>query len=379
MRMSTKAFAVSATLVLALAGCGAQPQQTNSQPAPEQTKTETTEAAPAEQSTPAPEPAPAPATTSNIQWTQAGAGDEAARAAGIDKFGVMSTIRLDETEFTNPAFANASGIVQATYTAGDKTLVVRKANEQNAGSVTDQPASSFAQTWNKKYEDLDVTMAGPAKGATKIATWKDGDFTYGITFQTASDSNTLDSEEVAVLVKALKEANINTPDANAKPEANTENKADDKGEQKTATTDTEAPADSGYISNAEAKNKVAETTGKEADETYAEYVDGHYFVTQWIDGQEVTYEVDAQTGEVWEHTSTYFDDGSSIHTTMTEDGALEVVENDTKGNSTVTSSTLVYSNKYGQTWLVTTTDSEGNVTAYYVDDAGNVYDTSIDY
>ena len=216
MRMSTKAFAVSATLVLALAGCGAQPQQTNSQQAPEETKTETTEAAPAAQSTPA--PAPEPAATSNIQWTLVGAGDEAARGAGIDKFGVMSTTRLDETEFTNPAFAHATGIVQATYTNGDKTLTVRKANEQNAASVTDQPASSFAQTWNKKYEDLDVTMAGPAKGATKIATWKDGDFTYGITFQTASDSNTLDSEEVAILVKALKEANINTPDANAKPE-----------------------------------------------------------------------------------------------------------------------------------------------------------------
>lgn len=381
MKMNAKAFIAGSALVLALAGCSGQAEQTSTQAStaestvaqtesvqPETTATET-------QSTEAPQPAATP----SVQWTQAGNAEEAAQNAGVERFGVMGTINLDGTEFTNPAFAYASGITQATYTAGDVTLVVRKANDANAASISDRAEADFPEKWNKNYEDLDITMWGPAKGAATVITWKDGGFTYGVTYQTTSDTNTLDTDEVAVLVKAIKEANI-VPPADAPQPAQPAQPGEEAPAEdvKPATTDTEAPADSGYITNAEAKSKVAEQSGQEADEVYAEYVDGHYFVTEWVDGVEVTYEVDAETGEVWEHTFTRNADGSTTFTTMTEDGAVEVVENNAEG-SVVTSSTPVYNDEYGQTWLVTSTDSNGNYYAYYVDGNGNMYDADFNY
>ena len=401
MNMTAKALLVGSALALALAGCSGSADQASTQSAAadstastiEQTESTQPEATTTDaQSTEPAQQAPAQQTpASNIQWTSAANGDEAAHAAGLDKFGIMGTINLDGTEFTNPSFGHAPGIVQGAYTTGDVTLVVRKANAENAGSISDRAESEFAQKWNKSIEGLDVASWGPAKGAATVITWKDGDYTYGVTYRTANDSNTLDNDEVAILVKAIKEANVPAP-ANstpaAAPAANNDNanstapaaNADQNNstteEVKPATTDTEAPADQGYITNAEAKSKVADKSEGDADEVYAEYVDGHYFVTEWIDGVQHTYEVDAETGEVWEHTSAYNADGSSVHTTIDENGAIDIIEDDGKGN--VTSSTNVWSDEYGDTWLVTTTDADGNSYAYYVDGNGNVYDADLD-
>ncbi len=390
MKFSVKAVTISSALVLALAGCSAAQstsatsgsaanQQSTSQSAQ---ATSATDSAAAQSTAPSQTAAPA----SKVQWTTVGSAEEAAKNAGLPKFGVIGTITLNGIEFKNPTFGASTGIAQAVYENGAASLIIRKATDAAAANVTDRAQSEFKEAWKKDYAELDETLWGPAKGAATVMTWKDGDATYGVTFQgLGGDELTMDSDECAIIVNSLKGANVPDPEpaaAPAAPAAQAGNNAGDNNSQanneeaRKATQDTEAPANSGYISNEEAKKKVTSQGNGTPDNVVAEFDDGVYFVTTTEDGIEYTYEVNAATGEVITHTASKNDDGSYTFTTMSEDGATEIIDSAVDG-STV-STTLVRSDDYGAVWLVTKRDPEGNLVSYYVTGEGAYQEANLD-
>ena len=185
-------FVAVMALALALAGCGSQ----------------TASSSTAESSSSAEQSSVAEQSVATVNWTEAANADEAAAGAGLDKFGVMDKIIADDMEFTEPKFAYAEGVAQALYEQPASQVDVRKGASGHKTPLTDRDTTEFANKWTKSYEDLDVTLYGPAKGAATVFTWSDGTQDYGVTFQgLGGDELSLDSDEVAAIVKGLKEAN----------------------------------------------------------------------------------------------------------------------------------------------------------------------------
>ena len=100
-------------------------------------------------------------------------------------------------------------MARAFYVQGAAAVDVRKADGTHKAPLTDRDKTEFASTWTKDYEDLDVTCYGLAKGAATVVTWADGTKEYGVTFQgLGGEELTFDSDEVADIVKGIKEADV---------------------------------------------------------------------------------------------------------------------------------------------------------------------------
>jgi hypothetical protein len=119
----------------------------------------------------------------SIEWTDAKSAEKAAKGAKIKKFGVPSKVTVNDKKFTDPSFAYAEGVAQATYEKGDTGLVVRKADGDHEAPLTDLDKTEFPHKWAKSYDGLDVTLYGPEKGAVVVCTWSDGTAEYGATYQ----------------------------------------------------------------------------------------------------------------------------------------------------------------------------------------------------
>ena len=272
------ATAAAAALALALAGCAA-PAASSSSAAPE-TSSPSASASSSAPATPA------------ISWTTVKTADEAAKGAGIGTFGVMETIEIDKTTYKDPAFSYAEGVASANYETGAIGVIVRKADGKHTAPLTDRDYAEFAETWTKTYEDLDVTLYGPAKGAATVVTWKDGTAEYGVTYQgLGGEEVTMDSDDVEAIVEGIKKANAQEP-----------------GKSEPANTGSE------YISEQAAKDAAVTFMSSGVPiEVTAELVVGgdapHYLVTANYGGGDIkTVEVDALTGEVWPSTYTGGDD-----------------------------------------------------------------------
>ena len=269
--------AAAAALALALAGCAA-PAASSSSAAPEASSSS----------------ASASSSAPTINWKTVKTADEAAKGAGIDSFGVMQEIKIDDATYKNPAFSYAEGVANANYETGAIGVIVRKADGKHTAPLTDRDTAEFAETWTKSYEDLDVTLYGPAKGAATVVTWKDGTAEYGVTYQgLGGEEVTMDSDDVAAVVKGIKEANTKEPEKKDEEESDS--------------------AESKYISEQAAKDAaVAYMNSGVPDEVTAELVEGgdapHYVVTINYGGDIQTVEVDALTGDVWSATSSRNDD-----------------------------------------------------------------------
>ena len=187
---AAKSLAVGAALTLALAGCGASNSQSAST-----SSASTSSASTVEQK------------VSTTKFNDVASAEEAAKGAGLEKFGVMDKITLDGKEFKDPKFSYADGVAQAIYETDGITLVVRKGASKHSAPITDADLASFANKWNKDYEELAVTLYGPSKGAASVLTWNDSSLDYGVTYQSANNDQTIDSDEANEVVKAIKEAN----------------------------------------------------------------------------------------------------------------------------------------------------------------------------
>ena len=147
-----------------------------------------------------------------IDWVSVKTAEDAAHGAGFGEFGVMDAIVIDDVEYTNPAFSYAGGVAQALYEKGAIAIIVRKADGRHIAPLTDRNKDDFAAQWVKTMEDVEVTLYGPAKGAVVVADWNDGNEDFTITYQgLGGEEVTMDSDDVAAIVKGFKGANTEAP------------------------------------------------------------------------------------------------------------------------------------------------------------------------
>ena len=194
-------LAAAAALAFTLAGCGTQSASSSAESSEAMSASDVSASSSVESS-------PAAQAVSTVKFTTVKTADEAAKGAGINKFGVFDKIVVDDAEYKDPAFGYAEGVAEATYENGAIALIVRKADGKHTAPLTDRDKTEFAQKWTKSYESLDVTCYGAAKGAATVVTWADGTQEFGVTYQgLGGEEVSLDSDDVAAVVKALKEAN----------------------------------------------------------------------------------------------------------------------------------------------------------------------------
>ena len=311
------AIAAVAMLSLALAGCGSSSTSSSAE------SSASSSAASAESASASTSASATSVSTQSVsvKWTDAATAEDAAKGAGLTKFGVMDSVKIGDNEFADPTFAYSDGVAQAVYETGAIGLIVRKSDAQHASLVTDRTASEFPNTWTKSYEGVDVTLWGQDKDAATVFQWTDGNQSYGVTYQgLGGEEVTMQSSEVAAIVKGLKAANTGS---------------------KTTSADSASKSDeSASTSQAQGGNATSTTgvVGEEDDEKIV-YLDGE--------------EDEEQLG-------------------LSEDDAVDIAEQTSGGEAT--NVTQTETDDYGTVWQVTTEDEEGNVTSYYVDENGDTYD-----
>ena len=192
-------IAMAAVLALALAGCGSSGASSSAASSSEPASSSAAVSSSASASSQA---------VATFNWAEVKTAAEAAKGAGFQKFGVFDKMTIDGADYKDPKFAYAGGVAQATYEQGAIGLIVRMADGKHDAPLTDRDKTEFSQTWSKSYEGLDVSLYGAAKGAATVFTWVDGTKEFGVTYQgLGGEEVSLDSDEVAAIVKALKEAN----------------------------------------------------------------------------------------------------------------------------------------------------------------------------
>ena len=292
-----KALPVAAALVLALAGCSAPASTTEEKPAEPEAVEEKAVEEEADQG-------------ETIAWNEVNSAEEAAKGAGFEKFGVVTKFKLGDLEFAEPKFAYAGGVAQATYETPATMVYFRKAVDNYTTPLSDRKLDEFPARWNKVYEGTDVTCYGPAKGAVTVATWTDGVKSYAVTFQgLGGDEMSMDSDELASLVKGFNEANADTDVEDEAKKAEEEKK------------------------KAEEQAKKAEEEAKKAEE-------------------------EAKKAE----------EANNSNKLLSQADAEALVEK-TCGGTCLTID-LVTTNQYGQCWYATAEDDNGNRFEYYVNNDG---------
>ena len=301
-----KALPVAAALVLALAGCSAPSSTTEeTEKQPEVVEEAATEEAAADQGV-------------SIDWTEAKTGEEAAKGAGFDKFGVVTKFKLGDLEFSDPKFAYAGGVAQATYETPATAVYFRKGVDTYTTPLSDRNLDEFGAHWHKVIEGTDVTCYGPAKGAVTVATWTDGVKSYAVTFQgLGGDEMSMDTDELASLVKGFNEANA---DKDVEAEAK-------KAEEEKKKVEEEAKKAEEEAKKAQEEAKKAEEEAKKAQEQ------------------------------------------SSQSSSLISQANAEALVEKTCGGTCLTID-LVTTKQYGQCWYATAEDDNGNWFEYYVNNDG---------
>lgn len=286
-----KALPIAAALVLALAGCSAPASTTEEA----DTQSEVVEQeAEADQGV-------------SIEWTEVKTAEEAAKGAGFDKFGVVKSFKLGDLEFSDPKFAHAGGVAQAMYETPATAVYFRKGVDTYSTPLSDRNLDEFAAHWHKVIEGTDIACYGPAKGAVTVATWTDGVKSYAITFQgLGGDEMTMDTDELASLVKGFNEANADKDEEEAKKAEEAAKKAEEEAKK------------------AEEEAKKAEEEAKKAEE--------------------------------------------QSNSLISEANAEALVEKTCGG--TCISIDLVSTKQYGQCWYAVAEDDNGNRFEYYVNNDG---------
>lgn len=247
-----KQIAVAVALALALSACGGA-QEPAQEPEPEAVEETTTEPEEVEE-----EAADQGVT---IEWTQVSSADEAAAGAGFEVFGVPEKFVIGDLEFTNPTYAYAGGVAQATYETPATMVYVRKAEGYYSTPISDRALDEFAAKWIKVCSGIEVTCYGPARGAVTFATWTDGIRSYGLTFQgLGGDEMSMDSDELEVIVKGIGEANVDQKAEEAKPE---EEKKEEEKKEESKSSDQSSSGTKPLISEMEADAMVTKDSGGE--------------------------------------------------------------------------------------------------------------------
>ena len=381
-------------IVLAGCGSGGQSQEASSvlssaaassAPAATSATTATTSTAPTATTT-----APAQGTVT-INWTEVATAEEAAKGAGLASFGVQDNLVIGDLVFEAPKFAYAGGVAQATYETPATMFTVRKATSTHSAPLTDRDTASFPQTWKETVDGTELTLYGPAEGQATLLTWNDGPQSYGVTFQgLGGEEMTMDANTVLSIVNGIKSVNV-APASGAATQESTQSQT--QGTQ--ASSSSTQNAAQGGTQNADAQSTarisadvassiaLGDMNAGVPDETTVDLVTGgdapHYVVNLRFGNEVYSYEIDANSGDIWSQGLFYFEDTSGTGTDgnvygvlqLSENEAVAIVQNMTGGN--YAGSSYVETSSYGPCWYVAVTDELGNQYAYYVDGAGNAY------
>lgn len=368
------AFTAAAILAFALAGCGSSSASSSAASSSEASASSSV-ASSAEASASSSSASSQAVTT--VKMTEVKTADEAAKGAGIEKFGVFEDITLDGKDYRDPKFAYGEGVAQATYESGTNALILRKAEGTHTAPLTDLDKTSFAQTWSKSYEDLDVTCYGAAKGAATVITWADGTQEFGVTYQgQGSEDVSLDSDEVAEIVKAVKQANAKqevkkeeTKEEESKKEESDQND-DNGGEIGSTGADQLDGMDPEAIAQNEGLGEVLSTRQLQLN-------DG-----SWVwqvecresDGSTATYDIDVNGNIVQVGSTPASEDDGMIG----DEGADQldgmdpeaIIQNEGLGE--VVSTTQVQLEDGSWAWQVDCVDDDGDTSTYVIDVNGNI-------
>lgn len=292
-----KALPIAAALVLAIAGCGQQAAETQTEEPTAQEATEETAAEVAE------EP--------QIEWTEVATAEEAAKGAGIEKFDVIDEFRIGDLEYKDPKFSYAGGVAQATYETPATMIYVRKGVGTYSTPLSDRNLDEFASRWFKVIEGSNISCYGVAKGAVTVATWSDGNTSYGLTFQgLGGEEMSMDADELAVLVRGINEHNGDTEATEKKEETKVEEKQQSSGSL-ISEADAEALVEKDCSGDCIAIDRVSTsqygecwyaTARDSAGNTYAYYVDnnGVHLIEKKEATQQQSASAESKSGEHYE-------------------------------------------------------------------------------
>ncbi|MBR0403653.1 MAG: hypothetical protein IJI68_00305 [Eggerthellaceae bacterium] len=362
-------FAAAAVLAFTLAGCGSSSASSSAESSESMSASDVSASSSAESSS-------AAQTDSTVKFTKVKTADEAAKGAGIDKFGVFDKITLDDAEYKDPAFAYAEGVAEANYENGAIGLIVRKADGKHTAPLTDRDKTEFAQTWTKSYESLDVTCYGAAKGAATVFTWADGTQEFGVTYQgLGGEEVSLDSDEVAAVVKALKEAN-----AKEQPKKEEPKQEQPKQEESNDNADDGMIEEggAGVLNGMDPAAIIANAgLGEVVSSTQVQLNDGNWYwqvEARTDDGGESTYVIDVNgnitnvSGEQNDGDDGMIEEGGAGVLNGMDPGAI--IAN--AGLGEVVSSSEVQLDDGDWYWQVEARDDDGDVSTYYIDVNGNI-------
>lgn len=347
-----KMLTVAAVLAITLAGCASAPKESAETVAEPEAVEEVADEGP------------------KIEWTDATDAAAAAKGAGFDRFGVIDSFKLGDLEFKDPKLSYSGGVAQAVYETPATMFTIRKADGNHNVPVTDRVLGDFQASWTKEIEGIEVNCYGVAKGAATVATWKEGTREFGVTFQgLGGEEMSMDSDELATIVKGIKEA-----DAEKKEEAKTEEKKEETKKQ-----------GSGSLPSEHDAELLAEKTGggtctsidivqtKQFGECwYAVVKDEAGNVLEYYITADGIYVIDEKGAERETQTpASATGDAGKLSAQISEERACEIAAQLMDGEAT--DSYYTVDKTYGEGWHVTVEDSNGNVTNYLVNAKGEAY------
>ena len=314
--LKTKSLVIGAALTLVLSGglvaCGNSNSDTQaSKPAATQTATneEPAQTATTEQ------------TGETTNWVTDSTAEDAAKGAGLAKFGLPSQLTINDQTYQNPSYAHADGVAQGTFETGATAVIVRAGNVSgHKAKLTDRADTEFANKSTQNVDGLNVTMLGAEQNSPTVITWADGKVEYGVTYQgLGGEEVSMTADEAATVVRAIRDANADAQSTQNGSKTNTtqqnQNKNQNQQQNQQQNQNNTNAASEGMISSDKASSIATAyvAPGNNVSNLSAQLVTGgdapHYVVTFHFDDADYTVEVDAYTGEVWDSFAT-FNDGT---------------------------------------------------------------------
>lgn len=167
----------------------------------------------------------------SLKWTEAKTAEEAAKGAGLDEFIVPEPgTKISLGELNKWSFCYAEDRAEADGGAAAAEIVIRKSigngdNTQELSEVTggwaDLKGMTYANEWNVSMDGTDVRCYGNEKGKVSKAIWAEDKYSYSILVLGQGDNWQdfgIDEDDIAVLVKGTKKAEVKEEEKSEKSE-----------------------------------------------------------------------------------------------------------------------------------------------------------------
>ena len=318
---ATKTFAVGAALTLALVGCGANNSSQASSSASSSSASASSSSVVEQKET-------------VISWTNAGSAEEAAKGAGLDKFGAIPSLTLDGKEFKDPKFSYAGGVAQAVYENSGVKFIIRKGANGHTAPLTDRDLTSFKNKETVSIDGTDVTEYGLAHGASTVLTWSENSYDYAVTYQAADKGDaSMDSNEVTEIVNAIKGANAAAQQQNNSSSSQQQQQQQSSSSQQQGVNDAQAQADANSAAKARYNALAANGLTDSVSDAAVSWQGDHWLVT--FTYNDTFFEVDCDNEGVVLNQREY-QNGVKVEYGQNNEGVVNQEEIDTAGQESRT-------------------------------------------